>query len=176
MAEITQIKEKALECGFTTVADLDVDKIQLRVEARQGCEVCKSYNTNWACPPACGTIDECSERVHKYKRGLILQTTGEVDTMDYEEIMELMKDHSDHLKDFKKFVDNDLEGAMLVGTGGCNTCKTCTYPDEPCRFPNKVLHSMEALGMIVSDVCRDNDVKYYYGPGTLTYVACVLID
>jgi len=176
MQTIEQIKEKALECGFTTVADLDVDTIRLRIEARQGCEACRSYNTNWSCPPACGTIEECSERVHKYKRGLIMQTTEEVDTMDYEEIMELAADHDKHLKAFHKYAANELDNAMLVGTGGCHTCKECTYPDEPCRFPKQLLHSMEALGMIVSDVCKDNNVKYYYGPGTLTYVSCVLID
>ncbi len=176
MPTLEQIKEKALECGFTTVADLDVDTIELRIEARQGCEACRSYNTNWSCPPACGTIEECSERVHKYKRGLIMQTTGEVDTMDFEEIMELSAEHEKHLKDFHKYVAEELDDAMLVGTGGCHTCKTCTYPDEPCRFPKQLLHSMEALGMIVSDVCKDNNVKYYYGPGTLTYVSCVLVD
>jgi hypothetical protein len=35
---------------------------------------------------------------------------------------------------------------------------------------------MEALGMIVSDVCKDNNLPYYYGPNTLTYVGCVLIE
>ena len=35
---------------------------------------------------------------------------------------------------------------------------------------------MEGLGMIVSDVCKANGMKYYYGPGTLTYTGCVLTD
>jgi len=178
MINIEEVKAKAIECGFTTVAEMDVDTIELNPAARDACaeNKCHSYGKNWSCPPGCGTLDECSEMIHKYKRGLIMQTTEEVDTMDYEEIMELAADHDKHLKAFHKYAANELDNAMLVGTGGCHTCKECTYPDEPCRFPNKVLHSMEALGMIVSDVCRDNDVKYYYGPGTLTYVACVLID
>jgi hypothetical protein len=33
---------------------------------------------------------------------------------------------------------------------------------------------MEAYGMVVSDVCRDSGIPYYYGSGTLTYVGCVL--
>jgi hypothetical protein len=34
---------------------------------------------------------------------------------------------------------------------------------------------MEAMGMVVSDVCRANNLPYYYGPNTLTYVGCVLV-
>jgi predicted metal-binding protein len=55
-------------------------------------------------------------------------------------------------------------------------CKTCTYPDAPCRFPEKMSASMEALGMVVSDVCKDNNLPYYYGAGTLTFVGCVLLE
>jgi predicted metal-binding protein len=55
-------------------------------------------------------------------------------------------------------------------------CKTCTYPDAPCRFPEKMSASMEALGMVVSDVCKDNKLPYYYGAGTLTFVGCVLLE
>ena len=63
--------------------------------------------------------------------------------------------------------------AMVIGDG---QCKICTYPDDPCRFPDKKSSSMEALGMVVSEVCADNGISYYYGPGTLTYVGCVLIE
>jgi len=30
--------------------------------------------------------------------------------------------------------------------------------------------------MLVSEVCQKNDIPYYYGPGTLTYVGCVLVE
>jgi hypothetical protein len=35
---------------------------------------------------------------------------------------------------------------------------------------------MEGYGMVVSDVCRDNALPYYYGPNTITYTACALLD
>ena len=41
---------------------------------------------------------------------------------------------------------------------------------------NGITSAMEALGMVVSDVCARNDIPYHYGPGTLTYVGCVLIE
>ena len=38
------------------------------------------------------------------------------------------------------------------------------------------LMDWEAYGMVVSEVCKKNDIPYYYGPGTLTYVGCVLVE
>ena len=33
---------------------------------------------------------------------------------------------------------------------------------------------MEAYGLFVTQVCRDNNMKYYYGPKIITYTGCVL--
>lgn len=34
----------------------------------------------------------------------------------------------------------------------------------------------EAMMELADHVCADNGISYYYGPGTLTYVECVLIE
>ncbi|MBQ8925438.1 MAG: DUF2284 domain-containing protein, partial [Clostridia bacterium] len=39
---------------------------------------------------------------------------------------------------------------------------------------DKAMSSMEAYGLFVTRVCKDNGVPYYYGPKTITYTACVL--
>ena len=65
---------------------------------------------------------------------------------------------------------------LMLGTGGCNVCKECTYPDNPCRFPKKRISSMEAYGLVVNDVCKANDIPYYYGKDTLTYIGCILFE
>ena len=179
MADYNALKELALSCGFSHVGDLDVDTIVVRPEVRESCAAnkCRSYDKNWACPPACGTLEECSERIHRYKKGLILQTTGTLeDSMDYEAMMELAADHGKHMDAFCDEIRRRFPQALIVGDGQCKRCKSCTYPDAPCRFPEKSTSSMEALGMVVSEVCARNQIPYYYGPGTLTYVGCVLIE
>ena len=60
-----------------------------------------------------------------------------------------------------------------LGAGGCKVCASCAHP-EPCRFPEKAHSSMEAYGLFVTQVCRDNNAAYYHGPRTITYSACVL--
>ena len=84
---IEELKQLALDCGFHHVGDLDADTIEMHVEARDACaeNKCHSYGKNWNCPPGCGTLEECSERVHSYKRGVIVETTGTMeDAFDFE--------------------------------------------------------------------------------------------
>jgi hypothetical protein len=62
-----------------------------------------------------------------------------------------------------------------MGSGGCGMqCAKCTYPDQPCRFPDKAFTSMEAYGLLVTDVCKSADTPYYYGRNTVTFTGCVL--
>jgi predicted metal-binding protein len=167
------------DCGFSHCGGLDVSGIRIRVEVRDMCaaDKCHAYNKNWSCPPACGSISECEERIRKYKRGVILQTTALLeDSMDYEGMEQLAKDHAEHIDSFAKKIRGPYPNCLVAGAGTCTRCKECTYPASPCRFPKEMTSSMEALGMLVSDVCQDNGLPYYYGPNTLTYTGCVLLD
>ena len=69
----------------------------------------------------------------------------------------------------------DYPELMAIGAGTCTRCKQCSYPDAPCRFPNLMTSSMEALGMLVLEVCKNNDLTYYYGPNTIAYTSCFLL-
>ena len=174
-----KLKELAIETGFTHVGKLDADTIELRKEVRDMCEEnsCGAYGTKWSCPPACGDLDECTSNVRKYKEGLILQTSTELeDSFDIEGMEAAGKKHNKTFAEYYEKVKQLYPNAMALGAGGCTKCKVCTYPDEPCRFPDLMTSSMEAYGMVVSDVCKANDIPYYYGPNTLTYVGCMLID
>jgi predicted metal-binding protein len=177
--KVEEVKKLASGCGFSHVGNLAVDTIQMRTEVRAACEEnkCGQYGKSWACPPACGTLDECGEMVRNYNRGVILQTTGELeDEFDGEGTMESAMRHGKHMDEFAEQVRALYPSALLIGAGGCRRCEKCTYPGKPCRFPEKRMSSMEALGMVVSDVCRANDLAYYYGKNTITYTSCVLLD
>lgn len=178
MFDYEMLKEKAMECGFSNVGLLDADTIEIKIEARDACaeNKCNNYNKNWSCPPGCGSLEECSKMIHKYKYGLILQTTGKIDSFDYESWTNLANDHKKHMDEFAEYIRANYMDAMIMGASACAGCKECTFPYEPCRFPEKLSHPMEGLGMIVSEVCQANNIKYYYGAGTLTYVGAVLVE
>ena len=177
MQKLEKLKTFALECGFSQVGDLDVDTIQLRQEARDGCANCQMYGKHWSCPPGCGTLEECAQKLRQYKKGLILQTTGTLeDSFDFDAIAEINSCHQASFDQFAGIAREKYPGCLIMGDVRCKNCTDCTYPDEPCRFPEEMISKMEAFGMIVSEVCAKNNIKYYYGSGTLTFVGCVLVE
>lgn len=178
MADFKKVIQLAINCGFSHVQNLDADSIVIYDTVREACQAnkCKKFATNWACPPGCGTLKDCESRIRKYKQGLILQTTGVLsNSYDYKAMSDIMKKHKTQLVDFSKNIKKYYPEGIVIGAGGCEICEKCTYPENPCRFPDKMIYSMEALGMLVNEVCRKNDLPYYYGVNTLTFVGCVLI-
>jgi predicted metal-binding protein len=177
--QLQEVTELALRCGFSHAGIMDADTIRLRTEVRDACaeNKCGAYNTRWSCPPGCGSLEECEGRIRKYKKGILIQTTGILeDSMDYETMAQTGKDHAEHMEAFTDEIKKLYPGSMIMGAGCCMRCQKCTYPDKPCRFPDKMSSSMEAYGMVVSDVCQDNNLPYYYGNNTLTYTGCVLLE
>ena len=170
--------QKALALGFTAAAPLNPAQLCARQDVRDMCAAdrCHAYGKNWTCPPECGTLDECARRLQGYPRGLLVQTTGTLeDSFDYEGMMELEKRHLSYFHAFCAQVREAFPDALCLGTGGCRICKRCAYP-EPCRVPEQAVSSMEAYGLLVSEVCTQCGVPYYYGANHLSYTACVLFS
>ena len=167
---------QALEAGFTAAAPLDVSTLEVHEEVRAMCasDKCHAYGKNWTCPPECGTLAECAARMKPYQNGLLLQTTGKLeDSFDYEGMMAIEARHRIALHTFAVQLRAQYPNALCLGAGGCRVCKTCAHPD-PCRFPDRACSSMEAYGLLVTEVCTRNHAPYYHGPDTITYTACVL--
>lgn len=168
----------ALQQGFDQAEWLNPQTIVLREEIRDMCEVnkCGHYNSSWSCPPACGSLEELSETIARYHKGVIVQTTAKLeDDFDLEAMQE---GENRHKVNFEKFINSlrTEKDVLALGAGTCKICDNCTYPDEPCRFPARKVYSLEAAGIWVSELCEKNNIKYYYGPQTVTYTSCVLYN
>jgi predicted metal-binding protein len=177
MFDYPKIADLALSCGFTDVGELLVSTLKFLPEVRDMCAVdkCGRYDKSWACPPACGTLEEMTEKVASFERGIIVQTVGQLeDSFDFEGIQDAAARQADS---FAKLWDALRPDYTLfpMGSGGCARCEKCTYPDAPCRYPDSVAASMEACGLVVSQTCTDNGVKYNYGKDTIAFTACFLI-
>lgn len=179
MLDYDKLFKLAEECGFNSYGKLDVSTLEFLPEVRDMCAVntCGMYNKSWACPPACGTLEEMRERVKKYTRGIIVQTVGQLeDSLDWDGIQEAAEKQSVSYQKMLKVLKEEYPDLMPMGTGACTNCKKCTYPDEPCRFPDKLVSSMEACGLVVSNVCTANGVPYNHGKDTICYTGCFLLE
>lgn len=168
----------AQEIGFTHQAVVRRDALILYPEVREMCSAdrCKNYGKSWSCPPACGSLEDMEKTLHDYSCGLLVQTTGQMN--DHFDLQVIHAAEERHRKMFDTLVRQArilLPGCLPLGSGGCRRCHQCTYPNRPCRHPDKVYPSMEAVGLWVSDVCKHSGLEYYYGSDTLTYTAVILL-
>ena len=163
----------AMDAGFTHMAPLDPATITLKEEVRQMCAACGRYGKCWSCPPGCGELTECRAKIAAFHQGILVQTVGELeDEFDGESMMETEAIHKEKFRKLRQMlVGQDI---LALGAGSCTVCKRCTYPDEPCRFPEKRVSSMEAYGMVVTEVCKANGMTYNHGKNTIAYTSCVL--
>jgi predicted metal-binding protein len=166
----------ALEAGFEHAALCDAAALESRADVRAMCaaDKCHAYGKNWTCPPVCGTPDECGARMRCFASCLLVQTVGALeDDFDFEGMQALEKLHLERFHRLADTLRAREPGILCLGSGGCRICGTCAWP-EPCRFPQRACSSMEAYGLLVSDVCKKAGLAYYYGKDTLAYTACYL--
>jgi len=178
MSNFEELAGIAKECGFTHYAELDVETLEFMQEIRDMCNPnqCNKYNTSWSCPPACASLEEMRERVKKYSNGILVQTVGDIeDSLDWDGIMEAGARHKENFGKMRMVLSEKHPTLLAMGAGECRICETCTYPDDPCRFPDKMEVSMEACGLFVSKVCTDNDLSYNYGSEKIAFTSCFLI-
>lgn len=173
-----QLCALAQKIGFEHCGSLDPGTIALRPEVREMCASgkCSMYDKRWSCPPGCGTLEECRELLSGYTHGILVQSVGQLeDSFDIEAMMETESTHKERFFAMRKALLDAGVKALAAGAGCCTICTECTYPDDPCRFPEQKISSMEALGMLVTDVCKANGLGYNYGANTIAYTSCFLL-
>ncbi len=161
-------------CEYTFVPPAEVP---FSAEVRAACaeNLCGQYGTCHTCPPGCGEWDVLASKYRAY-RGAFLYTTlhKPKGACDFSEMLRSGNDHrrvDDALID--ALHDAGFRDFVLSGAGSCPVCKKCTYPDAPCRFPDKARSAMEALGIDVVALAADKGITYDHGKGTVTYFSIV---
>lgn len=169
--------QKAASGIFTEFGYVEISNLKYHPEIRAICEgnSCRSYGTCWACPPAVGTLEECEARVRQYDHFLLLsQKYTLLDSFDLEGMRFGMRDFKRLLDSFEEEVQGTLTNYRLLSNEGCGRCKKCTYPDSPCRFPDRLHHSLEGYGFIVNELAKAANVRYNNGPNTVTFFGALL--
>ena len=170
-----EVKKLAEECGFDVVSPLDPKTFKVNQKIRETCETnkCQAYGTNWGCPPH-GTAEEDETLLTSYEHGLMLQCVGRSEKrIDSKMYMETGKRLSEAMIALKEKMVEEYPNCLALGAGPCPICKKCAFP-EPCRFPEKRQQALEGYGIFITQLCRDNDVTYYYGDKTIAYNGAIL--
>lgn len=176
---MADLKELLTQAGVFQCGVIDTKDVEFSTDVRKMCETnrCRKYGATWACPPAVGTVDECRERVRNYENMMLFSGKYELeDSLDYHGMMAAMKDFGAVVKQVDDEVRPVISDYVLLGNEGCGNCERCTYPDAPCRFPDRAHVALEGYGIWVSQVARQAGINYINGKNTVTYFGALLYN
>lgn len=173
---------KSRNLDVNQLAIITVEDIQFNEEFRMYCEQnsCGTYNKNWMCPPAVGSIDELKEKALKFKQGLLLQTVYQLeDSYDFEGMQESTAYHT---KILRKILDNIKSTGVFkeflpLNVGPCTYCGRCAFLDgQECRFPEEAVSSVEAYGIDVMALEKSCGMSYNNGKNTISCISLILFN
>lgn len=179
-ARLEKITTTVLSLGATKAGAVEVKDITLDRIFRDICasNACGAYGKNWTCPPAVGNIDEMMDELRTYDCAVVYQLVGEIeDSFDFEGMTEVGARHQKLVFAVRDAVEAfESDDVLFLGAGGCRLCPTCAkVTDEPCRFPEKAMRSLEAYGINVSKLATLAGMKYINGANTVTYFGAVFL-
>lgn len=160
------------ESGFISTA-----AIVFGEEVRQLCEgnVCRRYGTNWACPPAVGTLDACKKTCLAFDRAMVFSAKYLLeDSFDLDGMREGHREFKHVCDRLYALVKDTLPRFLILSNEGCLRCKTCTYPAQACRLPDLLFPSVEGFGIYVNELAASANIRYINGANTVTYFGMLL--
>lgn len=165
--------ELALQHGADKASVVDISRVPFKEEFRLACEqnTCGNYKTSWTCPPGVGDINELIADAKTYSKALVFQSIGQLeDSFDIEGMEESEQRHQKIMRtlcdEFAQILPADT---LRLGSGQCLICEKCTYPDSPCRYPDKAITSVSSYGIAVSELAPACGMNYINGQNTVTY-------
>lgn len=173
------LKEIMDRCGVHQYGIIDPKEVGFLDEVRAMCEAntCRMYGKTWACPPAVGTVEECRDRCRQYENMLLFSGKYDLeDSFDFEGMTAGMSGFKEIARALEAEAKPYLQDYLMLSNEGCDLCGSCTYPDAPCRHPDRVHGSIEGYGIMVSTLARQVGINYINGPNTVTYFGALLYN
>ena len=136
---------------------------------------CGRYNKTWQCPPGVGKLEDLKEKCLSFKKGLLFTTMHALE--DSFDIEGMNNGRIEHEKITDKVVELfNSKKIHVLSAEGCKICEKCTYPTQPCRYPQKARSSVEAYGISVVEMAQNCNINYKNGVNTVTYFSLILFN
>ena len=167
---------------FDNSETIPFSKVPFRNEVRKLCEqnMCGNFGKSWTCPPAVQSSKELQILLSQFNQVVIFNKIYTLtDSFDWEGMKSGVEDFQSKILKLKKKIRkaNPDFHFIALGAGSCGICDTCTYEQQlPCRNPNDAIISVEACGIDVMEMVKENGLTYNNGANTVTYVGALFWD
>ena len=169
------LEARLAEFPLYEYAFISTEELVFADRVRWICEhECPMYNTTWACPPAVGTIDECRQKVLAYKEGLMIATITEVsDIANIGETLSTRADHEKITREVLQLVKSQSSETLTLSTEACAHCAKCSYPDAPCRHPDRMFPCVESYCILVTELAEKHGIDFLAGTNLVTWFSLI---
>ena len=166
--------------GFDNIKEISTELLPFDQSLIKLCEMntCGNYGKNYMCPPFVGKTEELIQEAKKYKKALVFQKIYPIkDSFDIEGMNSAKENFNKCVQQVKKFCNENVDSHLVLGAGGCLLCEVCgVITNQPCRFPEDAVASLESYAIFVSNLASICDMKYINGVNTVTYFSAVLYN
>ena len=108
-------------------------------------------------------------------QGLFFSTVAEVrDVMDMEEMLATRTAHEEITEEIHQYMAGQGLDTFVLSTESCDICEECSYPDAPCRFPDKMHPCLESYGIVVPEIVEREEMEYMLGGNTVLWFSLIL--
>lgn len=171
-----QLEQQLRELPIVQYEFLETAELTFSPRVRLVCETdCTRYGTSWACPPAVGTVEECRERCLSYPHTLLITTMNEVDNIeDLEGTLRTRTGHEEITRQVSELLRAQGAETYPLSTESCAICQKCSYPDGPCRHPERMFPCVESQGILLIDTAERFGIEFQAGGNIVTWFSLIL--
>lgn len=165
MLDRALLEQQLCQLPLFQYAFVDTAELTFTERVRHICKTeCPMYNRTWACPPAVGSVEQCQKTCLSYPNVLVLSTITEVtDIANIDETLSTRAAHEDVTRQAVQLLREQCSELMVLSTEACAHCENCTWPDAPCRFPDKMYPCVESHGILVTELAEKFGLEFFSG-------------
>ena len=170
-----KLMERLLQFPIMQYACLNTDEVSFQERVRTVCETeCPRYGSSWSCPPAVGSVEECKGRCRRFSHCFVFSTIAEVnDETNMEETLATRLEHERITQEINRIFTEEFGDTLALSTESCDICRHCSYPDGPCRHPDRMFPCVESYGILVTELAEKGQMDFYNGANVVTWFSVI---
>lgn len=168
LADDSQLIALAQREGFSA-AIIATQEVPVDAKFRAFCEEnrCGQYNTNYSCPPTCGTPAQMHGKILAGTKALVLKSEWQIE--GYEDTEGIRKGKNAHNAAMLRLNEALGHAGLCLGGSCCSLCEPCGMASGvPCPHPTLRFSCMSAYCVDVAELAKRCGMAFTWDPHRLT--------
>jgi predicted metal-binding protein len=91
-----------------------------------------------------------------------------------EETLSTRGEHEKITRKIRACLEDNCQDVLALSTESCAICKDCTYPEAPCRHPDRMIPCIESYGILVTELAEKHEISFLNEGNVVTWFGLLL--